>query len=761
MDATAEDNLCPDEAIILRHVEMLHGGVTGGLPWECRWHVTLADTRTGALNHGLSFGLDQLEDGAAYMAQGNAQNGASGYICGALLSPDMPATGRARDAHFAGSMWVWADLDTTEAVSSAKERWEAAPPSLVVITGKIPHTRIQAWWRLTEAATDMDWMRAALNGICDALDGDSMVTNPTSLMRLAGTVAWPWKAERQPELTRLSPLYQSGRQYDPDFLTHVFPPTTNRPRTHRAHVDYSGPVRETTSLGFEGRYIDYRHKYARDLVYARFASYAGEHGAVPSADELFEDVWETYQRQVNMEREGKAGEDYVRYMCRYTVERFERGHLQGLTTLEDLVRQDQEYRRAYEEAKAAGAKESPEDEPPVANEITATAYKWRDPKAIPPRPWVYGKILLRRYVTLTVAPGGLGKTNLCMAESVSLAAGKPILGEEMPEGAQGAWYLNLEDSDDENERKIAAILKHHDVQPAEVDGRLFIDSGRGREKPIVIAEETKNGVVIVRPLMDAIIAEMKAKNITALSVDPFVKCHRVNENDNSAIDAVAREWVRVADEANAAVQLVHHVRKGNGAHRSITADDGRGAAALKDAARIVRTLNGMSDEEAEKFGVGLDDAELFFRHTSAEGKVNLTRRTRVPTWYRLVSVGLGNATLVHPEDEVGVVELWTPPQPFEGVDVGDLQKALAEVERVNAPPVWKNTAEENKPFTAEGVVANELGIEFAHAKRLLGSLHHKGAVTYEMVHDSKKGRGRRQLRVVWDHDFWKPDEVHK
>lgn len=45
------------------------------------------------------------------------------------------------------------------------------------------------------------------------------------------------------------------------------------------------------------------------------------------------------------------------------------------------------------------------------------------------------------------------------------------------------------------------------------------------------------------------------------TVDPFVKSHKVIENDNGAIDDVVTEWAHIADECNCSIELVHHVRK--------------------------------------------------------------------------------------------------------------------------------------------------------------------------------------------------------
>ena len=43
----------------------------------------------------------------------------------------------------------------------------------------------------------------------------------------------------------------------------------------------------------------------------------------------------------------------------------------------------------------------------TAPPISATPYGGRDPATIPPRPWIYGRYLLRNTVTTVIAPGGV------------------------------------------------------------------------------------------------------------------------------------------------------------------------------------------------------------------------------------------------------------------------------------------------------------------------------------------------------------------
>ena len=64
---------------------------------------------------------------------------------------------------------------------------------------------------------------------------------------------------------------------------------------------------------------------------------------------------------------------------------------------------------------------------PMQPEGLPTPFSWVDPALIPPRPGLYGRHYLRKQVSVTVAPGGLGKSSLTIVEAVAMASGRPLL----------------------------------------------------------------------------------------------------------------------------------------------------------------------------------------------------------------------------------------------------------------------------------------------------------------------------------------------
>jgi AAA domain len=334
------------------------------------------------------------------------------------------------------------------------------------------------------------------------------------------------------------------------------------------------------------------------------------------------------------------------------------------------------------------------DEPAV---IAARPYIWNDPKTIPPRQFLYGTHYVRKFVSATIAPGGLGKSAEDIAEAVAMIAGKPLLGH-MPANPLNVWYWNLEDPADEIERRIAAVRLHYQLDPKQFGGKLFVNSGR--DDPLTIAEKVKDVTTVFKPVVDGIIAEIRKHKIDVLIIDPFVSCHRAPENDNNAIDAVSKAWALVANDGNCAVELVHHVRKTPGAEHTV--DDARGASALISAVRSARVLNVMTGEEADAAGVTGHRRRSYFHIDN--GKANFAPPPEKAEWRKFVSVELGNG------DSVGAVTPWQMPSAFDGMTAADLlkvQKKIAEGE-------WRENVQSAE--WAGKAVAEVLGLDLSEPK---------------------------------------------
>ena len=191
-----------------------------------------------------------------------------------------------------------------------------------------------------------------------------------------------------------------------------------------------------------------------------------------------------------------------------------------------------------------------------AVQIRATPFNWTEAMALPPRQWLYGWHLIRRFVSATIAPGGVGKSSLIIADALAMVTGRKLVGTK-PKGRFRVWLWNGEDPLEEIQRRVVAACLRYSIKPADQDG-LFVDSGR--DQPIIIAQQDRGGFTIAVPVVEAVIAAIRERGIDVMVIDPFVSSHRVSENDNGAIDAVAKTWADIANVTGCAVELVHHSR---------------------------------------------------------------------------------------------------------------------------------------------------------------------------------------------------------
>jgi hypothetical protein len=373
--------------------------------------------------------------------------------------------------------------------------------------------------------------------------------------------------------------------------------------------------------------------------------------------------------------------------------------------------------------------------------IVATAFKWIDPKTLPRREFAYGSHFIRKYVSVTVSPGGLGKTSASIAEGLAMVSGRALLGIKPPKRLR-TWIFNAEDPRDEMERRIMAACIHYKLKPADLEGHLFLDSGREQELVVAI-EDKKAGVRIQQPIVEAVVEQIERNGIDVMIVDPFVSTHGVNENDNGAIDKVAKLWAQIADYTNCSIDIVHHLRKV--ADREATVEDARGAVSLIGAARSVRVLNRMSEEQAGEAGINKEDRFGYFYTTY--GKSNLTPLSHKAEWRHLVSTPLGNGTgLAQPQDFAPVVTEWHWPSAEDVAgDLTDDQRASI-LAAVSASDYKKSPKAKNWVGAA---VAYAVGLDLddnvqrKRASSLVTALMREGA----LVEREERDPVRRELAV--------------
>lgn len=372
--------------------------------------------------------------------------------------------------------------------------------------------------------------------------------------------------------------------------------------------------------------------------------------------------------------------------------------------------------------------------------LVATAFAWRDPKTLPRREFAFGTHYIRKYVSVTVAPGGLGKTALAIMEALSMTSGKPLAGIKPPDGLR-VWLFNSEDPRDEMERRIMAACIRYKLKPADVAG-LFLDTGREQEL-VVMREDKKSGLKVNEPIVEAVVEQIRRNNIDVMIVDPFVSTHQVNENDNGAIDKVAKLWAQIADQTNCAIDIVHHLRKL--ADREATVEDARGAVSLIGAARSVRVLNRMSAEQAKD--AGLEEGERYSHFSINHGKANLAPLSHKLEWRRLEGVPLGNGRgLTKPQDFAPVVMQWKWP----GAEdiVADLTPDQIKMIKVRVDSSEYKEGHRAKNWVG-GAIAFALGMDMEDdgTRRRVSAIYKALAKEGHLVKSEEKDHIRREAAV--------------
>jgi hypothetical protein len=376
--------------------------------------------------------------------------------------------------------------------------------------------------------------------------------------------------------------------------------------------------------------------------------------------------------------------------------------------------------------------------------LVAEPFTRFDPAAMGKRQWVLGRRYIRKFNTVMIAPGGVGKSTLTLEDGIAVVTGKPITGDDVHQTGK-VWVFNNEDPKDELYRRIAAICQHWGVTMADLEGRLFVNSGMDR-RLIVAAPGDRHGTYIETPHASALEQEIRDKGIDLLIVDPFVRAHQLNENDNVQIDFVAGLFSAIAARTGCSIVLVHHTRKpaqGSSEGHAGEADSARGASSLIAAARVAVTLSSMSPNDARTYGIRDEERWQYCRLDAAKG--NMAPLADGAMWFKRESVTLPNGPLALGGDEVGVLMPVTL-TPAEALPIlPDLANAILDA----ISTAWA----EGNPYTEkdssrgrkllDAMKAAPFHMPHAQAKALIREWASRGVIVSEYCGGRKKVRGYR------------------
>jgi len=214
-------DLVPDGDAIIRHVEYWWNGLTDGYV-----QVGWMNPATAKLTKFRTFAVAAYDELADFIEETNAVPGQSIYMRNCLLREDL-GTAAAEDTDFLLSPGAWVDIDREGGADEAKNVYSTCRPTLAVVTGRTPYKRVQFGWRTSEPIITPDTLRGLNKRICGRLGGDSSATNLSRLMRIGGTIAWPYKAGRVVERTETMLFNDRPRFYPLHSIALAFPEKTN------------------------------------------------------------------------------------------------------------------------------------------------------------------------------------------------------------------------------------------------------------------------------------------------------------------------------------------------------------------------------------------------------------------------------------------------------------------------------------------------------------------------------------------------------
>jgi hypothetical protein len=637
---------------------------------------------TSGSTNAARFRLDQIDDAVQHAEAMNAAK-ANIYMCINAIDPikaeDIPAGKAAKDTDIMAAFYCFADADTKGAMENIMSF--AGPKfTMSVKTGTTPFSRGHAYWELEEPCQNMDAWKEVQKSIAASLQTDAAVINPSRIMRVAGTVSWPNKKKQDkgyvPELVTMRTEFSTDRDVQPfERLMRAFP-KKELPNNQVGGIEID--------LGQQAmdRQLAAQSIMAGDDWHNNIIRLVASYVSKGLSDEEIHAITDSFTMS------GYSVDD-----TRQEVQQAINGARdKGWTPPPDPVKE-----RMQKQNQALNIATEPSESPTedATEQNWPTPYEMFDALTLPRREWVYGYDYIKKYISVTASAGGIGKTSAIIVEALAIATGKPLLGTAVKQQTN-VWVINLEDPMSEMQMRTIAAMQHYGLTPDDIKGRLFMDGEDTMQ--ITLAAENRDGLITNDDMLAAMIRVIKQNKIGVVILDPFVSAHLVNENNNGSVQAVVAMLRKLARDTNSSVQLVHHIRKGNGDDATI--DSVRGAGSLIGAARAARVINRITPDDAIALGVDEHEALGIFRVD--DGKANLAPPSDKAVYRRMQSVEIANG------EHIGVATEFKLPDLFDGVTAKNLynvQRTIGKAEeadhayRANAQAdnwVGKAVAEELK-----------------------------------------------------------------
>lgn len=220
------NNLKPDKGIIEDHLCRLFEWTSAENKFEIRCiHPTEKAVRSKI------FGCRDYTSAADFAVEAN-RNGYNIYATVNPLRPDI--AGNAKDADVLAARWHFIDVDgTDDPYEIIKANCGEFTPSMVVVTGTEPTTRLHGYWLMSEPVDFTSWSKTQ-KGLAAAFKSDPSVVNPSRIMRLAGTLSFPDDKK-------------AGRGYVPELVTLIVSDAVQEVDVHSFMAGFPVPQLEKSA----------------------------------------------------------------------------------------------------------------------------------------------------------------------------------------------------------------------------------------------------------------------------------------------------------------------------------------------------------------------------------------------------------------------------------------------------------------------------------------------------------------------------------
>lgn len=204
-------------------------------------------------------------------------------------------------------------------------------------------------------------------------------------------------------------------------------------------------------------------------------------------------------------------------------------------------------------------------------------------------------------IHLTSAIGGVGKTTLMLIEGVCLARGTPFLGFPCLKPGRTVFIVG-----EDSERKLYAMLGKICKQMGLMDGQhqheleAVINNVviKRADDICLVTKDPKTRQIIPNPeameKLEEMIADLQPRKII---FDPIAMFWGDENDGNSMAIAVAKAAQKLQAKSNACIEFINHIGKDSFTKKDVSQFSGRGATALANHSRVVRTLLSLNENE--------------------------------------------------------------------------------------------------------------------------------------------------------------------